>query len=52
MQKRIVTADFSRNANTAFYNSIMEKVNDIDIGVVVLNAGVSHYGYFMDKEPA
>ena len=52
VQTRIVTADFSQNANMAFYDAIMEKVSDIDIGLVVLNAGVSHYGYFADKTPA
>ena len=35
-----------------FYDAIMEKVSDIDIGVVILNAGVSHFGYFADRKPA
>ena len=35
----------------AFYDAIMDKVSDIDIGVVILNAGVSHYGYFAEKKP-
>ena len=44
MKKKIVVANFSQNHNMAFYDSIMEQVADLDIGLAVLNAGVSHGG--------
>ena len=34
----------------AFYDEILEKVKDIDIGLVVLNAGVLHVGYYLNVE--
>ena len=43
----MVIADFSGKSNMAFYDeAIMEKVKDLDIGLVVLNAGVANFGYF------
>ena len=44
-------ADFAGKSNMAFYDeAIMEKVKDLDIGLVVLNAGVANFGYFDDVE--
>ena len=45
VQTEIVVANFSKNSNMTFYDDIMEKVKDIDIGLVVLNAGISHPGF-------
>ena len=50
METRIVVADFSKNSNIEFYNEIMSKVSDLDIGLVVLNAGVLNSGYFSKAE--
>ena len=50
MQTRVVIANFSQNHNMAFYDSIMSQVNDIDIGLVILNAGVSHSIEFVESE--
>ena len=47
---RIIPANFAQNANMAFYDNIMEQVKDIDIGLVVLNAGILNYGKFLDKK--
>ena len=48
VKTRIVVADFSQNANMDFYNDIMRKVEDLDIGLVVLNAGVGTPGLFTE----
>ena len=41
MKTKIVVANFSQNHNMAFYDDIMAQVADLDIGLAVLNAGVS-----------
>ena len=46
VETRIVVGDFSKNANLSYYNDLMSQVTDIDIGLVVLNAGVGHGGPF------
>ena len=52
VKTRIVIGNFSsgKQANMALYDSIYEQVKDLDIGLVVLNAGVSTRGYFVDVE--
>lgn len=45
-----MVADFSKKHNMAFYDDIMEKVKDLDIGLVILNAGVANFGYFLKTE--
>ena len=46
VQKRVIITDFAGNANTKFYDEFMKKVNDIDIGLVVLAAGQYDGGFF------
>ena len=44
VEVRIVQADFYDNSNLDFYNDIMSKVEDLDIGLIVLNAGIMSTG--------
>ena len=44
IKTRIVVADFSQKTNMAFYSDILRKVSDLDIGLVVVNAGVLNVG--------
>ena len=46
VKTRIVVADFSQKTNMEFYNDILCKVSDLDIGLVVVNAGVMNHGGF------
>ena len=48
----IIQADFTGNANLEFYKEIVEKVEDRDIGLVILNAGIGTMGGIEDKNPA
>ena len=50
VETRIVMANFSKSTNMPFYDNIMEQVKDIDIGLVVLNAGVAHRANFVVSE--
>lgn len=34
----------------ALYDKILEQVKDLDIGLIVLNAGVSNEGYYLKVE--
>ena len=52
VQTRIVVANFSGSHNMAFYDAIMAQTADIDIGLVVLNAGVDHLSFFEEAEGA
>ena len=47
VQMRYVIADFDKNSNMAFYDNIVSQVQDIDIGLVVVNAGVANHGTFV-----
>ena len=47
VETRIVVADFAGATEMSFYDKIVKQVEDIDIGLVVLNAGVCNEGYFM-----
>ena len=49
VKTRIVQADFISNSNLNFYRDIMNKVKDLDIGLIVLNAGIMNVGYFDKK---
>ena len=51
VKTRIVVADFSDGNNMDFYQRIIDQVQDIDIGLVVLNAGISNKGYFLKADP-
>ena len=44
---KYVIADFALNSNMDFYDKIMSQVQDIDIGLVVVNAGVANHGSFL-----
>ena len=52
VETRIVIGNFSSGepASMALYDSIYEQVKDLDIGLVVLNAGVCNHGYFLNVE--
>ena len=52
VKTKIVVADFTHNARTSFYDDIMRQVEDLDIGLVVLNAGVSNSGYISEIDIA
>ena len=49
MQTRYVVADFTGNSNIAFYENLMSQVADLDIGLVIINAGVGNAGWFVDE---
>ena len=51
MQTRIIVADFAGANNTEYYRSLEQKCADLDIAIVVANAGVMTVGEF-DKIPA
>ena len=40
----MVIADFTFNANFEYYAALYEKVNDLDIGLLILNAGCDYDG--------
>ena len=48
MKTRIVQADFSGNANLEFYDQIYNKLKDLDISILINNAGVMNNGMFED----
>ena len=52
VQTRIVIANFSEKANMTFYDGILEQVKDLDIGLVVLNAGVMNNGFYLEVPTA
>ena len=53
VETRIVIADFGLDShNMAFYENIKEQVKDLDVGLVVLSAGVSHPGTIESQKPA
>ena len=46
VETRIVIANFAGSHNMAFYDAIIDQIKDIDVGLVVLNAGVANVGFF------
>ena len=49
VKTRVVEANFYNNANLNFYRDVVNKVSDLDIGLVVLNAAVFNIGYMETK---
>lgn len=45
VETKIVIANFVGGNSMAFYDRIMAETANIDIGLVVLNAGVCNVGY-------
>ena len=50
VQLKYVIADFAKNSKMEYYDRIMSEVQDIDIGLVVVNAGVGNFGKVADIE--
>ena len=48
IQVKIVVADFNGNANMAFYQKLKQDIGDINISLLILNAGVL-YGGLLEK---
>ena len=48
IKTRIVLANFSHGEDIALYKRIAEEVKDLDIAVLVNNAGVLFNGYYKD----
>ncbi len=46
VKTRIIEADFTGKTHAEFYAKIREQVKDLDISIVINNAGVMHNGYF------
>lgn len=44
MVTKIIIADFSGNANLEFYKKISQQLDDIDMSILILNAGVLGVG--------
>ena len=52
VKTRIVIANFSGSNKMAFFDAIIDQIKDIDVGLVILNAGVAYTGYFSSTESA
>ena len=48
IQVRIVVADFNGHASMDFYHKLRKEIGDIDISLLILNAGVL-YGGLLEK---
>ena len=48
VKTRIVQADFSGNATLKFYEDIFDKLKDLDISLLINNAGVMNNGLLTD----
>ena len=46
IKTRIVQADFAGNANIKFYENIYKQLEDLDIAMLINNAGVVYPGLF------
>jgi short-subunit dehydrogenase len=46
VKTRIVQADFAGNANLPFYENLYKQLDDLDIAILINNAGVMHVGPF------
>lgn len=47
IKTRIIVADLCKEAlNTDMYNNIAKQCADLDLAMIVNNAGVLYYGYF------
>ena len=49
-QFRIVVANFAENATMKYYDDIMDKVEDIDVGLFVVNAALLQSGPLIDSD--
>ena len=45
---RVIQADLSKGDDIKIYERIADQVKDLDVAIVVNNAGVMHTGYFVD----
>ena len=52
IKTRIVQSDFARNANPEFYEALYRKLEDLDISLLVNNAGVMYTGRFDERRNA
>ena len=50
VQLRYVIADFAQNSKMKYYDRIMSEVQDIDVGLVIVNAGVANVGKVAEIE--
>jgi len=41
-------ADFCKETSVGFYEQIMKQVEDLNIGLVILNAGIADFAPFID----
>ena len=46
IQTRIVQADFSESMTPDFYQNIYRQLEDLDISILVNNAGIAYFNYF------
>ena len=51
VETMIIQADFTDKNNLQFYKDLEQKVEDIDIGLLVLNAGCGTPGQFASQSP-
>ena len=51
MKTRTILADSDKNRNQAFYKELKQKVKDLDIGLVIINAGNMFIGEFETRDP-
>ena len=51
IKTRIVQADFAGNANLPFYENLYRQLDDLDIAILINNAGVMNNGPLGEVEP-
>jgi 17beta-estradiol 17-dehydrogenase / very-long-chain 3-oxoacyl-CoA reductase len=51
IQTKIVVADFAADTSPEFYQAIYEQIKDLEISMLVNNAGMAIYDFFKDVKP-
>ena len=52
IETRSVIADFSQLSTIEEYERIADEIKDLDIGILILNAGVAQYMDFLSMKPS
>ena len=48
---KVIVADFSGNSNIDFYRALVSKIREIDMSLLILNAGVLYGGLLENAKP-
>ena len=52
VKTRVIQADICGNRDSKFYKDLKDKMKDIEVGLLVLNAGVMTVGVLEKTDPA